>query len=295
MPAPATRTQLFLDAGDPAESRRAFAVLGRLDGQTTNPSLIASNPEIKRRIESGQKLSWQEATDFYRRTIQEIAAVTDGPLSIEVFADETSTVADLLAQGRVMATWTPSSYVKYPTTTAGLEAAEKSVAEGIRVNLTLCFAQEQAAAVYAATQGTRLPAFVSPFVGRYDDRGFCGMDLIANLLRMLGPGDGHLQTLTASVRNVDHLLYAFHLGSPLVTAPLKVYEQWAQAGFPIPEGAYEYPRGILKPIPYREVPLGRPWRSYDIRHEMTDVGQKKFVDAWLSLIAPEEAPKPAGR
>ena len=295
MPAPRTRTKLFLDAGDPAESRRAFELIGYLDGQTTNPSLIAANPEIKRRLDAGERLTWEEAGQFYRQVIDEIAQVTDGPLSIEVYADESSTGADLLAQGRDMATWTPGAYVKYPTTEAGLEAAEKSVAEGIRVNLTLCFSQEQAAGVYAATRGTRAPAFVSPFVGRYDDKGIDGMDLIVNILRMYAAGDDHVQTLTASVRNVDHLLYAFHLGSPLVTAPLKVYEQWAQAGFPLPGSDYTYPKRDLKPISYRELPLDRPWRSYDLRHEMTEAGQKKFSEAWLGLLAPEEASKLSSR
>lgn len=284
MPAPETYTKLFLDGGDPAESRRALEVLGRLDGQTTNPSLIAANPDIRARMARGEKLSPDEANELYRRILLEIAEVTAGPLSVEVYADAASTPDDLYRQAVVMARWIPNAYVKLPITAAGLETAERVTAEGIRVNLTLCFTQEQAAAVYAATRATRDPAFVSPFVGRYDDRGECGMDLIVNLLSTFAKGDGHVQTLTASVRTLEHLLYAIALRSPLVTAPLKVYEAWAAAGFPAPDSKYAYPRGELKAIPYREVALGRPWREYDLQHDLTDVGLRKFAEAWNSLL-----------
>jgi len=284
MPAPETYTQFFLDGGDPAESRRALEVLGRLDGQTTNPSLIAANPDIRARMARGEKLAPDEANELYRRILLEIAEVTAGPLSVEVYADASSTPDDLYRQAVVMARWTPNAYVKLPITAAGLETAERVTAEGIRVNMTLCFTQEQAAAVYAATRATKDPAFVSPFVGRFDDRGECGMDLIVNLLSTFAKGDGHVQTLTASVRTLDHLLYAIALRSPLVTAPLKVYEAWAAAGFPAPDAKYVYPRGELKTIPYREVSLARSWREYDLQHDLTDVGLRKFAEAWNSLL-----------
>jgi transaldolase len=284
MPAPQLFTKLLLDGGDPAESRRVRDLLGRLDGQTTNPSLIASNPDIRARMARGEKLAPGEADELYRHILLEIAQVTDGPLSVEVYADAASTPDDLYRQGTAMARWIPNAYVKLPITAAGLEAAERVVAEGIRVNMTLCFSQEQAAAVHSATRATQAPAFVSPFVGRFDDRGDCGMDLIVNILSMFAKGDGHTHTLTASVRTLDHLLYALALRSPLVTAPLKVYEAWAAAGFPVPDAKYAYPRGALKAIPYREVPLGRPWREYDLHHELTDAGLKKFAEAWNSLL-----------
>jgi len=284
MPAPETYTKFFLDGGDPAESRRALELLGRLDGQTTNPSLIAANPDIRARMARGEKLAPDEANELYRRILLEIAEVTAGPLSVEVYADASSTPDDLYRQAVVMTRWTPNAYVKLPITAAGLETAERVTAEGIRVNMTLCFTQEQAAAVYAATWATKDPAFVSPFVGRFDDRGECGMDLIVNLLSTFAKGDGHVQTLTASVRTLDHLLYAIALRSPLVTAPLKVYEAWAAAGFPAPDAKYVYPRGELKAIPYREVSLARSWREYDLQHDLTDVGLRKFAEAWNSLL-----------
>ncbi|HEV8481475.1 MAG TPA: transaldolase family protein [Candidatus Eisenbacteria bacterium] len=288
MPAPPIATKLFLDGGDAAESRRTKEILGRLDGQTTNPSLIAANPGIKKRLEAGERFTRTELREFYHSVVQEIAKNTEGSLSIEVDANEHSTAEDLLSQGKAFSQWVPNATIKYPITEAGLDAAEKSAQAGIHVNLTLCFSQEQAAAVYAATRATKRPAFVSPFVGRLDDRGECGMDVVASILRMLRAGDGHLLTLTASVRNLDHLMYAIALGSPLITAPLKVYEAWGQAGFPLPGTDYTYPRAALKPIPYREIPLDKSWRDYDIRHPLTDAGLRKFAEAWEALLKPEE-------
>src|SRR5437762_7354064 len=79
----------------------------------------------------------------------------------------------------------------------GLRAAQASVREGIRVNMTLCFSQEQAAAVYGATKGAAEPVYVSPFVGRLDDRGDNGMDFVKNIVKMFAPGDGHVHVLAA--------------------------------------------------------------------------------------------------
>jgi transaldolase len=289
MKAPDIKTKLFLDSGDPAESRQAKELLGRLDGQTTNPSLIAKNPDLRRRIDSGDRLTREEANEFYKKTLQEIAEVTDGPLSVEVYADEKSSPDDLYRQAMVMCEWVTNAYIKYPTTAAGLEAAERTVAEGIPVNMTLCFTQEQAAAIYSATRATKQPAFVSPFVGRLDDRGENGMELISNILRMLEPGDGHLLTLTASVRNEQHLIYALALGSPLITAPLSSYEAWAKSGYPVPDPTYRYDFGDLTPLPYLDVPIDKDWRDYDIHHDLTAAGQKKFAADWASLIVEESA------
>ncbi len=284
MPAPEIASKLLVDGGDAAESKRIRDLLGRLDGQTTNPSLVASNPGIKRRLEQGKKLTRKEALGFYRELVREIAQVTSGPTSIEVYADSTTTSGEMLDQAAQMWTWIPNGVIKFPTTAPGLAAAQQAVKDGMRVNMTLCFSQEQAAAVYVATRGTQQTAFVSPFVGRLDDRGENGMQLISNILTMYGPGDGHVEVLTASVRHLEHLLYAIHLKSPLITSPAKVLQEWAERGFPLPGSDYRYAPGSLKPIPYREVPLDRPLDSYDIRHPLTDVGLRKFAESWNTLL-----------
>jgi transaldolase len=100
-------------------------------------------------------------------------------VSIEVFADLDSRAEEMLAQE--MFTWIPHACVKYPCTHEGSRAKEMSVQKSSRVNMTLCFSQEQAAAVYAATRGSKEPVYVSPFVGRLDDQGEDGMDLVRNI------------------------------------------------------------------------------------------------------------------
>ena len=105
-----------------------------------------------------------------------------------------------MIQGQEMFTWIANAYVKYPCTHEGLRAAEMSVQKGIRVNMTLCFSQEQAAAVYVATKGSKEPVYVSPFVGRLDDQGEDGMDLVRNIKKMYSRSDGHVHVLAASIR-----------------------------------------------------------------------------------------------
>jgi transaldolase len=106
----------------------------------------------------------------------------------------------MIAEGRQMYTWIPNAYIKYPCTHEGLRAAQMSIREGIRVNLTWYFSQDQAAAVYSATKGTKAPAYVSPFVGRLDDRGENGMDLVKNIREMYKPNDHHVKVLAATIR-----------------------------------------------------------------------------------------------
>jgi transaldolase len=157
-----------------------------VDGQTTNSSLIANNPEIRELLAAGHKLSEDEEMAEYRKTVQEIfPLVGEAGVSIEVFSDRKSTAHEMFAQGKEMYTWIPNAYIKYPCAAEGLRAAQMSVQKGLPVNLTLCFSQQQAAAVYVATKGTRAPAYVSPFVGRLDDIGQNGMDLVKNAKRML--------------------------------------------------------------------------------------------------------------
>ena len=92
-----------------------------------------------------------------------------------------------------MYTWTDKAVIKYPCTHEGLRAAEMSVKFGMRINITLCFSQEQAAAIYAATKGATASVYVSPFVGRLDDIGLYGMTLIQNIKTMYANGDGPRQ------------------------------------------------------------------------------------------------------
>ena len=284
------KTRILVDSGDPAETLRVKNLLGFVDGQTTNPSLIAKNPGIQQRIASGHTLSPQEEKDEYRKIVQAISPlVGDAGVSIEVFADIDTTAEDMLAQGKEMFSWIPNGYVKYPCTREGLRAAEMSVRRLIRVNMTLCFSQDQAAAVYAATRGSKQPVYVSPFVGRLDDHSENGMDLVRNIKKMYKNGDGHVLVLAASIRHVDHLLASFALGVDLATVPQKVLVEWATKGFPMPDQHFSYKAANaggqpLRAIPFKGLDLNLPWQSFDIAHELTDKGIRKFVADYRSTL-----------
>ncbi len=281
------RTKIFLDGGDPGETRSILERLGFLDGQTTNPTLVAKNPEVKERLGRGEKFGSEEAMLFYRDVITEISGLLPkGSVSVEVYADAGTKAETMLRQGREMFSWISNAHIKFPTSREGLKAAEQAVAEGMRVNMTLCFSQEQAAAVYAATRGAaRGRVFVSPFIGRLDDRGENGMDLIANILRMYAAGDGHVEVLTASVRSIGHLLSALALGSDIVTAPYEVLKIWGEMGMPVPASDYRHEAAGLRPIPYRRIDLAAAWEFYKIHHELTDKGMAKFSSDWNALIS----------
>ena len=280
------KTRIFLDGADPQETRQVIAALGFLDGQTTNPSLLAKNPEAQTHKVDGNKFSAKAIYQFYEKLCQELAdLLPDGSISIEVYADADTTVADMLTHAREFDAWIPNAHIKLPTTPAGLEAASALTGEGRRVNMTLVFSQAQAAAVYAATRGAgRGDVFLSPFVGRLDDRGENGMDLIKNIVALYGQSDGHVEVLSASVRTMDHFLCSLAYGADIITAPAKVLLAWAEAGKPIPGPKYGYNAKGLAPIPAEALPLGKNWREYDIRHPLTDAGLKKFADDWNSLI-----------
>ena len=284
------KAKILVDGGDPDETLRVKKLLGFVDGQTTNPSLIANNPEIQQRIASGHSLTSQEEKDEYRKIVQAISPlVGDAGVSIEVFADLDTGAEDMLAQGEEMFTWIPNAYIKYPCTHEGLNAAEMSVRRRIRVNMTLCFSQEQAAGVYAATKGSKEPVYVSPFVGRLDDRGENGIDLVKNIKTMYRNGDGHVHVLAASIRHLDHLLASFALDVELATVPAMVIEKWSTSNFPMPDQAFTY-NGIgangqrLKPIPYKVLDLDLPWQSFNIAHELTTRGIQKFVADYRSTL-----------
>ena len=108
------RTKILVDGGDPEETRRIKEVLGFVDGQTTNPSLVAKNPEIRRLVASGHRLSGQEEKEEYRNIVRSISPlVGDAGVSIEVFADLETTADQMFTQGKEMFSWIPNAYVKY--------------------------------------------------------------------------------------------------------------------------------------------------------------------------------------
>ncbi len=291
-------TKLFLDSGDPEETKQALALLGALDGQTTNPSLIAKNPDAV-----GKKFTSEEIYSFYENVVKQISSqIPNGSVSIEVYADNNTKAEAMIEQGLKFNTWIPNpstnrsddyrlrygarAHIKLPTTAEGLKAASELVKQGVRVNMTLVFSQAQAAAIYAATKGAKKgDVFVSPFVGRLDDRGENGMDLIKNILTMYKGGDGHVEVLSASIRSLEHFTKTIELGCDLITAPLKAYKEWVGFGSPLSMDGRGQGEGVqLKPIPYQEISLDKPWQEYNIAHELTDKGVEKFAADWNNLI-----------
>lgn len=125
------KTKIFLDSGDPQETRDILALLGFLDGQTTNPTLISKNPQAKSQLESGKKFTKQEIYDFYKSVVTEIAAlIPNGSVSIEVYADQSTTPEQMIKEGRQMFSWIPNAYNKLPIIDTGL--IERKVSKSLQ-------------------------------------------------------------------------------------------------------------------------------------------------------------------
>jgi transaldolase len=281
------KTKIFLDSGDPSETKKILKLLGFLDGQTTNPTLIAKNPQAIERIKNGKKFTREEIYDFYKKVIQEISKIIpQGSVSVEVYADFETTSSQMLKEAREMFSWIPNAHIKLPIIREGLIAAYKAVKEGMRVNMTLCFAQEQAEAVRLATKSAnRGDVFVSPFIGRLDDIGKDGMSLISNILKSYGNSkDSHVEVLAASVRNLSHFMSSLSLGCDIITAPFSILSEWAEKGCPIPQKLYKN-KTNLKTIPFsKSISSSRDWKKLNLDHELTKKGIERFCADWKTLI-----------
>jgi transaldolase len=279
-------TKIFLDSGNPEETKQIKELMGFLDGQTTNPTLISKHPFAQEKISSGALFSAEEALGFYKQVVQQIADVIPrGAISIEVYADETTTKEEMLTQADEFNTWISHPHIKFPITHAGLAAAEQAVVDGMNVNLTLCFSQEQAASVYAATRGARKGhVFLSPFIGRLDDIGYDGVDVVRHIIQMFAQSDHHVEVLAASIRTLDHFLRSLELGVDCITAPFSVLSEWATAGFPLQRAVPENTASQLHPIEFVTLDLNKPWQEYNSTHELTSQGLAKFVADWNSLV-----------
>jgi transaldolase len=185
--------KFFVDTADVAEIKELSAT-GLLDGVTTNPTLVAK---------SGRN---------FKEIIAEICELVPGPVSAEVAAID---VEGMLAEGRALAKIAGNVTVKVPLTWAGLKACKALTAEGTMVNVTLCFSANQA--LLAAKAGA---TFISPFVGRLDDAGADGMELVREIRTIYDnyPELG-TQILAASLRNVLHVKQAAMIGADVATVP----------------------------------------------------------------------------
>jgi transaldolase len=188
--------QLFLDTTDTA-TLRELAETGLVDGVTTNPSLIAK---------SGRNM---------REVIAEICAIVEGPVSAEVAAMDAE---GMIREGEHLAKIADNVVVKVPLTWDGLKATRALASQAILVNVTLCFSSPQA--LLAAKSGA---AFISPFIGRLDDYGALGMDLIAEIRTVYDNYDFDTEILAASIRNPAHVKAAAVAGADCATIPPGVF------------------------------------------------------------------------
>ncbi len=208
--------KFFLDSANISEIKESVA-LGLIDGITTNPSLVA-----------------KEKKDF-RKLIEEICQIVDGPISAEVVATDEE---GMIEEGRSLAGIHKNVVVKVPMTANGLKATRRFSKEGIPVNVTLIFSPAQA--LLAAKAGA---TYVSPFIGRLDDVGQVGMDLIDQIVTIFSNYDFKTEVLVASIRNPIHVIEAAQIGAHVATMPFAVIQQ------------------LLK-------------------HPLTDIGLAKFLADW---------------
>lgn len=208
--------KIFLDTANVGELREA-AALGVLDGVTTNPTLIA-----------------REQRPF-RELVDEICRIVEGAVNLEVVATD---AAGMVREGRELAKIAPQVVVKLPTTAEGIRALRTLSGEGIRTNLTLCFSPNQALLVAKAGA-----TYVSPFLGRLDDVGHVGMDLVRTIRRIYDNYRFETQVLAASLRTPLHVVEAALAGAHVATMPFPVFRQLLQ-------------------------------------HPLTDIGLQRFLDDW---------------
>lgn len=191
--------QLFLDTADIKQIREA-SKLGVISGVTTNPSLVS-------------KAGWTD----YKSAVQEICSLVRGPVSVEVLSQEAES---MIEEARAIATWSPHVVIKIPVCAAGLEAISVLSKEKIDANLTLCFSLNQA--LLGALAGA---SYVSAFVGRLDDVGQDGMELVAQIVERFDHYRLRTKVIAASIRHPMHCVTAAQAGAHIATIPYNVLTQ----------------------------------------------------------------------
>lgn len=279
------KTRIFVDGSDTKETKELLELMGFLDGQTTNPTNFVKSAEMQEKIKNGEQFSKDALIELYKKKVQEISSlIPDGSVSIEVYADQKTTAEEMLMQAHKMYQWISNAHIKLPTTHEGLRAAELLVSEGKRVNMTLCFSQDQAAAVYAATRSAKKgDVFISPFIGRLDDDGLRGIDLIQNIVEMYKKGDGHVEVLAASIRTVEAISDSIGVEADILTGTFDPLKTWFVSGMPV-STSEEIASRVGAKIEYKEISLEKSWQDYDISHPKTDDGLKRFADDWNKTI-----------
>ncbi len=191
--------KIFLDTASLEEIKKGLE-WGIVDGVTTNPTLIS-----------------KEGKKEYRKSIKEIAKIMKGPLSAEVIDEK---FEGMVKEGRELYSLAKNIVIKIPMTQDGIKACKVLSSEGIPVNVTLIFSPAQA--LLAAKAGA---SYVSPFVGRLDDIGAPGMEVVSEILQIFENYNFPTEVIVASVRNPEHFRISALYGAPIITVPFSVLEQ----------------------------------------------------------------------
>ncbi|MBI4267192.1 MAG: fructose-6-phosphate aldolase [Chloroflexi bacterium] len=194
--------RIFLDTANIDQLKKA-AKLGVVSGVTTNPSLVS-----------------KEGVKDYESAIKKICSIIPGPVSTEVLVEG---VEPMVKQARQISSWAPNVVVKIPATSEGLEVTSTLAKEGIKVNFTLCFSLNQA--LLGAAAGA---TYVSPFVGRLDDIGSDGMQLVKEIVEVYSKYNLKTEVIAASIRHPQHCVVAAKLGAHIATVPYNVLTQMIQ-------------------------------------------------------------------
>lgn len=299
------KTKFLLDSGDPNDYQEIIGLAKKADfeiwGATTNPSLIAKKLVNK-------KPTFDEAFELQRQIVMEIVELVPGAVSAEVYADENTSGENMARQGLEIANWSEKVVVKLPTTIEGFKARAELRKNGVSTNNTLVFSQEQIFAICLHEKlvqktfnppESKYPPFISPFVGRLDDVGENGMDLIKNGMKVKALFENvKLWMLEASVRRTEHLKKGMEVNSELITAPGKVYREW----FGMTKlqrdklNANDY-ANELKPINYWQpqpellaidsleaLMAALESGQLNIQHPLTDKGLIRFAEDWRTIL-----------
>ena len=194
--------RIFLDTANIDQIRQA-AKLGIISGVTTNPSLVS-----------------KEATADYEAVTKTICSIIGGPVSVEVLAEDAES---MIEEARIKASWAPNVNIKIPVTAAGLQAISTLRKENIAINMTLCFSVNQA--LLGALAGA---TYVSPFVGRLDDVGHDGMQLVEDIVKIFKHYELPTQVIAASIRHPLHCVVAARAGAHIATVPYNILMQMIQ-------------------------------------------------------------------
>jgi transaldolase len=194
--------RIFLDTAN-IEQIRQGAKLGIVSGVTTNPSLVS-----------------MEATADYETVVKTICSIISGPVSAEVLAEDAES---MIEEAQTKASWAPNVNIKIPATATGLQVISALRKQNIEVNMTLCFSVNQA--LLGALAGA---TYVSPFVGRLDDIGHDGMELVKDIVDVFKHYQLSTQVIAASIRHPLHCVAAAKAGAHIATVPYNVLMQMMQ-------------------------------------------------------------------